>query len=222
MCMDRLAWGKMQNPVRGILHGSAALGSAVALTSLLRQASGNVAAVAGALTFALAMLAMYTVSPIYHSIPWGERWKARIQRLDHSMIFVMVAGTITPIAVASLDGVALVMSLSFTWLVAVIGILLKLLLPEAKTWLSVSLQMAMGWAALVLLPAIYARLGLKAVILIALGGLLYTVGMIIFITKRPRLFPRAFSYHELFHVMVIAASAAHFLVIFNHAIPAIA
>lgn len=220
--MDRVVLGRMQNPIRGFLHGGAALASIAALAILVHRAWGSVAAMVSSLIFSIGMLAMYTVSSLYHSVLWSERWKKRLQKVDHSMIFLMVAGTVTPIALATIDGIALVLSLSFTWLVALIGIVLKLLLPEAKTWLSVTLQMAMGWSALILLPSIVARLGWAAVTLILVGGLLYTVGMIIFTTRRPRLFPRSFSYHELFHVLVVAASSLHFVVILRYAVPAIA
>jgi len=164
---------------------------------------------------------MYTISSIYHSVPWSTHWKARLQRIDHSMIFLVVAGTFTPIAIASLDGASLVIALSLIWSIAVTGILLKALLPNVKTWLSITLQMVMGWSALVWVPTINAELGTAAVVLIGLGGLCYTLGVVVFTTKRPVLFARSFGYHELFHVLVIAGSVTHFLVVFRFAIPAI-
>ena len=165
---------------------------------------------------------MFTVSALYHSIPWGDQWKDRLQRVDHSMIFLVVAGTFTPIAIAALDGAWLVVALSVIWAIALTGILLKALLPNVKTWLSLTLQMVMGWSLLVWIPAINTQLGTAAVVLIGIGGLCYSVGVIIFTTKRPRLFPRSFSYHELFHVLVITGSTLHFLVIFWYAIPSTA
>ena len=137
------------------------------------------------------------------------------------MIFLVVAGTFTPIAIASLDGASLVIALSLIWSIAVTGILLKALLPNVKTWLSITLQMVMGWSALVWVPTINAELGTAAVVLIGLGGLCYTLGVVVFTTKRPVLFARSFGYHELFHVLVIAGSVTHFLVVFRFAIPAI-
>ncbi len=101
-----------------------------------------------------------------------------------------------------------------------VGIALKTLLPNVKTWLSVTLQTVMGWLALVWLPDIYEALGLRAALLIALGGLSYTLGTVVFATKRPRLLARSFSYHELFHVLVVAGSAIHFAAVALYAIPA--
>lgn len=217
--MKRVTLGKMQNPIRGFLHGAAAAAAVVGLFVLLDRARGSGPAITGTLIFGGAMLIMYTVSALYHSIPWGDQWKDRLQRVDHSMIFLVVAGTFTPIAIAALDGAWLVVGLSVIWAIALAGILLKALLPNVKTWLSLALQMVMGWSLLVWIPAINTQLGTAAVVLIGIGGLCYSVGVIIFTTKRPRLFPRSFSYHELFHVLVITGSTLHFLVIFWYAIP---
>lgn len=218
--VDRITLGRMQNPIRGFLHGGAAIASLLALFLMIQAGRGSGAAIASALIFGGALLVMYTISSIYHSVPWSASWKTRLQRIDHSMIFLVVAGTFTPIAIAALDGASLVVGLSIVWAVAVTGILLKAFLPHVRTGLSLTLQLAMGWSALVWVPTINAELGTAAVALIGIGGLCYTVGVVIFTTKRPRLFPRSFSYHELFHVLVIAGSVVHFLVVFRFAIPA--
>ena len=218
--MDRLTLGRMQNPIRGFLHGSAAIAALFGLFLLLSRAWGNRAAAIGSLVFGIAMLAMYTVSTLYHSIPWSLKWKMRLQRVDHSMIFLLVAGTFTPIAIAAVEGPLLIVALTLVWTTALTGILLKVFHPHVKTSLSVTLQMVMGWSALILMPWVLSRLGLGAVVLIALGGLCYTIGMIIFTAKRPKLFPRTFSYHELFHVLVIGGTTFHFLAVLWYAIPA--
>jgi hemolysin III len=218
--MERLTLGRMQNPVRGFLHGGAALGSMFGIWLLLDRAWTRPAAVIGSLVFGLALLAMFTVSSLYHSFPWSIEWKRRLQKLDHSMIYLVVAGTFTPIAIASLDGPALVIALGLIWALALGGIALKTILPGVKTGLSVTLQMIMGWLAVIWIPQIYSELGLWAVALIAIGGLCYTVGVVIFTTKKPKLFPRVFSHHEVFHLLVIAGSAFHFAAILVYAIPA--
>lgn len=211
--------GKMQNPIRGFLHGSAAIVAAVGLGFLLTRAWGRAPAVAGALIFGIALIVMFTISSLYHSIPWGEEWKGRFQRLDHSMIFLLVAGTFTPIAIAALDGLTLAIALGVVWVIAITGIVLKALLPNVKTSLSVTLQMVMGWTAIIWMPWIWRDLGTAAIVLIGLGGACYTIGTVIFTRKTPKLFPRSFSYHELFHVLVIAGSAFHFIAIMAYAIP---
>jgi hemolysin III len=218
--MDRLTLGKMQNPIRGFLHGSAAVASAIGLVVLLDRSDGRLRAVAGALIFGGALLVMYTISTLYHSVPWEPRLKTRLQKLDHSMIFLVVAGTFTPIAIASLDGTILLLALGVVWGIAITGILLKALMPEIRTSLSVTLQMVMGWSALIWIPWIWQELGRGAIALIVLGGACYTIGTVIYAMRRPRLFPRTFSHHELFHVLVIAGSSFHFFAILHYAIPA--
>ncbi len=220
MRVERSTLGRMQNPVRGFVHGGAALASVAGLGVLIHRAWSRPAAVVGALVFGVALAVMYLVSSLYHSIPWNERWKRRLQKLDHSMIYLVVAGTFTPIAIAALDGASLAVGLTLIWVLAASGILLKTILAEVKMGLSVTLQMVMGWLAVIWMPQIYVELGLWAVVLIALGGLCYTLGVIILTTKKPRLFPRTFSYHEVFHLLVVAGSALHFAAILVFAIPA--
>ena len=216
--MERITWGRMQNPIRGVLHGAAALAAVAGLVVLVDQAAGRAAQRVSVIVFGVALVAMFTVSALYHSMPWTERWKARMQRLDHSLIFAVVAGTFTPVAVAALDGMARVAALGLVWGIAVVGVVLKLVLRDPRTWLSITLQMAMGWSALVWLPWILARLGWGAVLLILAGGACYTLGTIFFTTRRPRLLPRIFSYHEVFHVLVVAGSSLHWLAIARYAV----
>ena len=218
--MERVTLGKMQNPIRGFLHGSAAIAAAIGLVVLLDRAWGQAGAVIAALVFGGALLVMYTISTLYHSVPWDPRWKTRLQKLDHSMIFLVVAGTFTPIALASLEGIGLSVALGVVWGIAITGIVLKALMPEIKTTLSVTLQMVMGWSALIWIPWIWRELGPRAIALIVLGGACYTVGTVIYAVRRPLLFPRTFSHHELFHVLVIAGSSFHFFAILRYAIPA--
>lgn len=220
--VQRMTLGRMQNPVRGFVHGGAALASIAGLGALLQRAWNRPAAVVGALIFGIGLAFMYAVSSLYHSIPWSEPWKLRFQKLDHSMIYLVVAGTFTPIAIAALDGASLAVGLTLVWLLAAAGILLKAFLPEVKTRLSVTLQLIMGWLAVIWMPQIYVELGLWAIVLIAVGGLCYTLGVILFSMEKPRLFPRAFSYHEVFHLLVVAGSAFHFAAILFYAIPATA
>lgn len=211
--------GRMQNPVRGFLHGTAAVAALAGTVYLVYQAWGDTAALIGSLVFGFAMLVMYTISSLYHSVPWSAVWKRRLQRVDHSMIYLVVAGTFTPIAVAGLNGAAVWWCLGLVWAIAAVGIALKLTLPDTSTGLSVTLQLAMGWTVILWVPQIWDSLGAGAIVLIAIGGLFYTLGSIMFLTKRPKLFPRTFSYHELFHVFVVTASVFHFLAIALYAIP---
>lgn len=211
----------MQNPVRGFLHGAAAVAALAGTVYLVDRAGSNTGILIGSLVFGLALLVMYTTSSLYHSVPWRPDWKRRLQRADHSMIYLVVAGTFTPIAVAGLEGTDRWWCLGLVWSIAVVGIVLKLVLPGVSTGLSVTLQLGMGWTVIFWIPQIWNSLGLGAIALIVVGGIFYIVGTVIFMTKRPRLFPRTFSHHELFHVFVILASVSHFLAVALYAIPAV-
>lgn len=217
--MERLSLGRMQNPIRGFLHGSAAVAALAGTVYLVVQAWGRASAVVSATIFGLALVVMYVVSTIYHSIPWRADLKQRLQRVDHSMIYLVVAGTYTPIAVAALDGAELFIALALVWTMGLVGIVLKLALPWVSIGLSVTLQISMGASVVIWLPDIARALGWAAIALIVAGGLLYIAGVVIWLTKRPRLLPRTFSYHELFHALVVAASALHFIVVAQYAIP---
>jgi hemolysin III len=213
--MDRITLGRMQNPVRGFLHGSAAVASVVGTAFLVIHAWGNAAHVAGAFIFGFSLLGMYTVSALFHSVPWRERTKHWMQRVDHSMIFVLVAGTTTPIAIAALGGGARIAVLSAVWGIAAAGIVIKLVAKRRLTWLSVTLQLLMGWSAAVWLPALFGRFGWTGVWPVLAGGALYTLGVVIYATQRPRLAPRIFSAHELWHTMVVTASSFHFVAVWQ-------
>jgi hemolysin III len=218
--MDRLTLGRMQNPVRGFVHGAAAIASVVGLVVLLAANPGGVSLTVSLAVYAGSLIAMFATSSLYHSIPWSDRWKDRMRRLDHSAIFLVVAGTFTPIAVVALDGAWRAATLAAVWAAGIVGIVIKLVERRVRLGISVTIQNIMGWGAVISMWQIGRRLGIDTVVLIAAGGVLYTTGMVLFLTKRPRLFPRVFSAHELFHVMVVAASSVHFYTILTHVLPA--
>lgn len=211
---ERLTLGPMQNPVRGFLHGSAAAASVVGSVALWNHAAE--AHHLALLVFTGSMIGLYTVSSLYHSVPWRQVWKARMQRVDHSMIYVTVAATYTPVAWIVLDGWMRVAALGVGWGIAAAGILQKFLLPRVSDSFAIAMMTIQGWLALPLFVPLAYRLPARAVALMGLGGILYTVGMVCLVTERPRLWPRVFSYHEAFHVCVVAGSAAHYLLMFDY------
>jgi hemolysin III len=218
--IKRLTLGKMQNPVRGFLHGTAAVVSVVGALSLWCRSSGDLSHQIALLLFGLSLVALYTVSSLYHSVPWRQTWKERMRRVDHSMIYVLVAGTYTPIAFIVLDGGLQWVALGTVWGIALVGIIQKTFLPRLGGWFSITLQTTQGWlpGALLLVP-LAARLPVPALLLALLGGLLYTLGMLFLVTGWPRLWPRVFSYHEVFHIFVVAASAVHYAMLFRYVAP---
>lgn len=206
----------MQNPVRGFLHGSSAVLSLIGAFVLWNAGTGDLGMQIALVVFAASLVSLYTVSSLYHSFPWEAVWKRRMQRVDHSMIYLVVAGTYTPIAMVVLDGWVLVASLTATWGIALGGIAQKVFWPDVPDWVSIAMQMLQGWLALPFMGAVARTLPREAFLLVVTGGLLYTVGMVLFVTRRPRLWPSVFSYHEVFHVCVCAASALHYTAILTY------
>jgi len=217
--VDRVTLGKMHHPVRGFLHGTAAVFSVVGMIVLAVQTAWDLPRMVTMIVFGVSMVALYTTSSLYHSVPWKERWKKRMQRFDHSMIFLLVAGTYTPIAFNVLTGSWKWITLGVVWAIAVFGILQKMLFPDVGNWLSMTLYMVMGWFAIIPVRELFDRLPLEAMVLLIVGGASYSVGMILLVSKRPSLFPRVFSYHEVFHVLVISGTLLHFLMILFYVAP---
>lgn len=215
-----LTLGRMRHPFRGFLNGAAALGAIVGLAALLVMNPGDASLTVALAVYAGSLVTMFTVSCLYHSVPWSDTWKLRMRRLDHSAIFLVVAGTYTPIAVVALDPVWRNASLAAVWIAALVGIVLKFVERNVRLGPSVTIQSMMGWAALIPMFHVAETLGGDILWLLGAAGVLYTVGMIFLLTGRPRLFPRVFSHHELFHVMVVAASAINFAAIVNFVLPA--
>ena len=211
--------GKMRNPVRGFMDATAALASVVALVVLIVLTTDDTPRMVSMIVYALSLTALYTTSSLYHSIPWRPEWRQRMQRMDHSMIFLLVAGSFTPIAFNVLDGAWRVSVLAVVWSVAIVGVTQKIIWPKVKPWFSITLQTTLGWFAVVPFVELVRRLSGGALILISAGGILYTSGMVLFTMKRPRLAPRVFSYHEVWHVFVISASVLHFLAVLIYVVP---
>lgn len=211
----RVTLGRMQNPVRGLLHGTAAVAAVVGTFALIFRA-GTWPSKVGLAVFGLGLVALYTTSSLYHSVPWRDQWKRRMQRLDHSMIFVLIAATFTPFAVVMLAGWTRVVSLVAVWLIAVVGISHYAFFAKDQFVWTIGLMVTMGWLGLPLMIPVARAAGVGAVMLLAAGGILYTVGMVFLVTGRPRLWPRVFSYHELFHVLVVSASVLHFAAAYRY------
>jgi hemolysin III len=207
----------MQNPVRGCLHGAAAVASVVGAGFLWASSEAWSARLA-LLTFGGSLVALYTTSSLYHSVPWPGPWRRRLKRLDHSMIYVLIAGTYTPVAVIALDGGLRGAALAAAWGITALGVVQKACWPGLADGFSIALQTVQGWLALPLL-FLADRLPVPALALGLLGGAFYTVGMVLLVTERPRLWPRVFSYHELFHVLVVAGSAAHYAMTLRYVAP---
>jgi hemolysin III len=204
--------------LRGVSHQYAFFISLVGGILLVLLAATTRATLAAAI-YAVSVSALFGVSALYHRVTWTTPVRRRMRRLDHAMIFLLIAGTYTPVGLLVLEGTLATVVLAVVWGGAVAGIVLELAWAGAPRWLGGTVYLALGWVAVVATPQLFARLGVAGGLLIVAGGLFYTVGAAIYALRRPDPVPAVFGYHEVFHLLVIAGVAAHFLAISLYALP---
>ncbi len=210
------AAGRLDAPrLRGWLHlgsffGSLATGGVLIPLAAVRGATPGVAVAIYCLTVSL----LFGTSALYHRRTWTTRGWLVMKRLDHSMIFIFIAGSYTPFAVLALDPGSDVVILTTVWAGALGGVLLKLLWPGAPRWLGVPIYLALGWVAVFVLPQVLANAGWTALVLLCVGGGLYTVGGIVYAARWPNPWPAVFGYHEVFHACTVVAAICHYIAIY--------
>ena len=199
--------------LRGVLHQWAFFVSLVTGAVLVLVAPGGRATLAVSI-YSVTVAGLFGVSAIYHRVNWvsagARRW---MRRLDHSMIFLLIAGTYTPFALLVLHGTLATAILVAVWGGALAGIVLNLVWIDAPKWLTAVVYVALGWVAVATFPALFHDLGVTPTMLIALGGVLYTIGAVVYAVRRPDPAPAVFGYHEVFHALVIAAAAVQYGVV---------
>ena len=210
---------RLREPISGLTHLAGMLLALVASIVLLVRAAGRVDQLVAFGVFGFSLIALYAVSALYHLLPLSPPAIARLRRLDHMTIFMLIAGTYAPICVLARDGRWRTGLLGLVWTLALCGIVLKVLWMDAPRWLSVALYLAMGWVAVVAFSAIFRAIPLGGIAWILGGGLVYSVGALIYALKRPNLVPGVFGFHELWHLFVMAGSACHFWVMLRYIAP---
>jgi hemolysin III len=206
--------------LRGVSHEWAFFVSLVLGAALIVYADTPRATLAVAI-YAVSLSALFGTSALYHRVNW-QRPKARLwmRRLDHTMIFFLIAGTYTPFALLVLDGTLATAILIAVWVGAVAGTIVEMIWIEAPKWVTAIIYLQLGWVAIIAFPELWTELGVAGTLLVAVGGLLYTVGAVVYATQRPNPNPAVFGYHEIFHLFVIAAAAAQFAAVAFYALPA--
>lgn len=197
---------------RGRLHQIAFFFSIPQGIAIVAAGAGWLSRIAAGV-YALSLSGLYGVSASYHRVKWSPSALQRMRRLDHSMIFVLIAGTYTPVALIVLRGVWATALLGAVWAGAIAGIALKVFGMERTRKLAGTLYIVLGWLAVIAMPWIVPRVGVASLALIVSGGILYTVGAIVLLRRRPDPKPYVFGYHEVWHSMVVAASSCHYAAI---------
>ena len=199
--------------LRGVSHQWACVLFAALGVALVISAPDGRATLAVAI-YAASVVALFGTSAVYHRVNWkslaARRW---MRRLDHSMIFVLIAGSYTPFALLVLDGPLATAILIAVWAGALGGVILQLAWIDAPNWLIAVVYVVLGWVAVAAFPQLLEKVGAIATGLVAAGGVLYTLGAVVYARRRPDPVPAVFGYHEVFHALVIAAAALQFAVV---------
>lgn len=205
--------------LRGVSHEWAFFLSLGFGTALIILAETPKATLAVAI-YAISLSALFGTSALYHRVNWSRpsvrQW---MRRLDHSMIFFLIAGTSTPFALLVLNGTLAMAILAVVWIGAIAGAIVEMIWIDHPKWASALIYLSLGWVAVAAFPGLWDAMGPGGTLLVAVGGLLYTAGAVVYATQRPNPVPATFGYHEVFHLLVIAAAIAHFSAVAFFALP---
>jgi hemolysin III len=161
--------------------------------------------------FASTTTAMFGTSALYNRVTWSARWRRRMRRVDHTTIFLLIAGSYTAVALVVLTGTWRVALLAIVWSGVLAAIAVSFVLPQAPKWIAATIGVGLGWVGVVAFPKLLDRIGAGGMTLALVAGVLYTAGAVVYARRRPDPFPAVFGYHELFHALVIAAVACQYV-----------
>lgn len=208
----------LREPINSLTHGAGILFSIIGFFLLLYEAlyHNSISQLISFSTYGISMILLYTASSLYHALPVKEKTLLLLKKLDHSMIFVLMAGTYTPICLIVLEGAWKWGFFSMVWAITIGGIIKKIYWINAPRWLSITVYLTFGWMAVFLFPVLLKKLPLAFMVWIAIGGFAYTVGAIIFYLKKPNPIPNWFGSHEIWHLFVLVGTFSHFWAIYQY------
>lgn len=208
----------IREPINSLTHGFGAILALAGLILLLYNAIvvQSVSHIVAFSIFGGSMILLYTASTLYHSLPVKEKTLAFFQKLDHSMIYVLIAGSYTPICLIVLDGSWRWGILITVWSLALLGIIKKFMSMKTPRWISNLLYLGMGWMGLILFPTLFEKLPLAFLVWIIAGGTAYSLGAVIYGIKKPNPIPEWFGHHEIWHLFVLAGTFLHFWAFYRY------
>jgi len=205
--------------LRGWLHAGAAIAACVFTAALCWRSRADPPRLVSMLIFGLSMIELYGVSALYHIGNWTDAARGRLRALDHTNIFVQIAGTYTPLCFNVLSGPTRTTILGAIWVLAAGGVGSATLAPHTPRWVRIVLYVGMGWVALLALPVFLTVLPWQATASLVFGGLLYTVGALVYAVRWPDPYPRVWGFHEIFHAFVVAGGVTFAAVVWIWALP---
>lgn len=211
----------LREPVNGFTHLAGAILSFVGLIALVIKTTMNsptIVNITAVIIFGISMILLYSASATYHLVVSSDKVIKFLRKLDHSMIFILIAGSYTPFCLIALKGVHGWTLFSIISAIAIAGVLFKMLWFKCPRWISTSIYIGMGWMALFIIGPLYNTISPQGVFALALGGVFYTIGGIIYGVKPKCLKFKHLGYHEIFHIFVLLGSFTHFVCVFNYVI----
>ena len=205
--------------LRGYLHAVAAVFALIGTIFLLLRTAGDVPKQLSLLIYGASSILLFTWSAFYHIGTWSESRRAFLRRIDHANIFVLIAGTYTPIVFNVMIGNWRIAILTVIWVLAVVGVATAAPALHLPRWITAALYVVMGWVVIAAIPELVAQIGINGMLLLLLAGILYTLGAIAYALRKPTLWSRVFSFHEVFHLATILANGAFFAFMVIYVIP---
>jgi hemolysin III len=209
---------KLREPVNSLTHWAAALLALLGLIALLVLGWGGPAKVISLVVYGLSLIFLFSASATYHMVRVRERALEIFRKIDHSAIYLLIAGTYTPFCVNAFAGFWKWGLLSIVWSLALVGIIVKIFYIRAPRWLNAGIYLVMGWLCLAAVGQMLAVLPVWVLIWLAAGGLIYTLGAVVYITRIFNFIPGVFGFHEVWHIFVMLAAAAHFIAVLGIAL----
>lgn len=204
----------MKPLIRGYVHLAGFVIAIFASLFLIIHSYGS-HALAANLVYSISLVGMYAISALYHYPMWSRRVYLLLRRIDHAAIYFFIAGTATPICLFGIKGQKGLQFLIILWTFALIGIFMAIFWSHGPKWMRAFLYLAIGWIGIFYLPEMKSGLGAENMRLLLIGGILFTIGALIYGFKHPNPFPKVFGYHEIFHILVVIASGFYFFIIYN-------
>ncbi|MGL5348171.1 MAG: PAQR family membrane homeostasis protein TrhA [Peptostreptococcaceae bacterium] len=211
----------LREPINGFTHLIGALLSFIGLLALVIKTTitnPSAVAITAVIIFGLSMILLYSASATYHLVVSSDKVISFLRRLDHAMIFILIAGSYTPFCLIALNGSIGWVLFSLITLIAITGVSFKLIWFNCPRWISTIIYVGMGWIAIFLIVPLYKALSLNGLLLLVLGGIFYTIGAVIYATKPKFLKFKNFGFHEIFHIFIMLGTLTHFICVFLYVI----
>jgi hemolysin III len=208
-------YSKLREPVSGLIHLVSALLALAGLIMLISASNGQSLKMISVVIYGTSLVMLFSASAIYHLVNTREVVLKRLRKFDHAAIYVLIAGTYTPICLNFFTGILRWGFLGFIWLFAVAGVIVKVFVINAPRWVTAGIYLVMGWMAILVIKPMLSAIPISGLLWLLAGGLFFTFGAVIYITKKLDFIPNVFGFHEVWHIFVTLGCLCHFILIYQ-------